>query len=73
VLELQDGDGRAAHVEDAVTAPPNPTLDQLQAILPKAHIETTREGEVVIYTGWALDTRTEDPQNAPLGDWEAPF
>lgn len=62
-----------------MTAPPNPTLAQLQAMLPEAAIEISPSGEVVIYTGWALDPLAEDPksdedpENAPLIKWEAPF
>ena len=43
-----------------------PTYEELERALPDAAIEVGAGGELVIYTGWALDPK--DP-TAPLVKW----
>lgn len=45
---------------------PAPTIETLQAMMPEAAVDSTCNGEVVIYTGWALDHRNP---NGPLVAW----
>ena len=44
----------------------HPSIQGLQELLPGAAIETSNGGEVVIWTGWAVDHKNPD---GPLVDW----
>lgn len=46
-------------------------LADLQGLLPEAAVEPTCSGELVIYTGLRIDSRTDDP-DAPLVSFECP-
>ena len=47
------------------------TFEMLQQLLPDAHVEPTCSGELVIYTGWRQDERTNE-DDAPLIPFECP-
>ena len=42
------------------------TFEELAALVPNGHVEPTCSGELVIYTGLALDPKNED---GPLVEW----